>query len=138
MVEHRETEKKKLFVEAYAEAVQNGVPQKEALRLAKAEAGYHENYSINIILRGLGPEWVEYAQRELNLTIPTAIKGIVDVLNLPDEKGSANKLAAAASLLDRAGIGKKETRELNVTMPSGIAFMPQKVPVNLDDAVTEE
>ncbi len=138
MVEHRDTPKKQAFVAAYAEAIENGVPRKQALELAKAEAGYSHDVTMRQILRGLGDEWIQHAVQELQLNIPKAIKGIVDVLDNPDEKGSTNKLAAAGSLLDRAGVGKKETKDVNLTMPTGIAFMPSKVPVNLDDAITEE
>lgn len=132
------TEQQEAFISAFAEAVKGGLPKEEALRAAKTAAGYHETYSIPQILKHLGPAWVEFANRELNLAIPEAIDGIISVLRDPESRGGTNKLAAAASLLDRAGIGKKETKDINISMPTGIAIMPPKVPVVIDEDVTAE
>jgi hypothetical protein len=131
MTDHNTTEKKTKFVEAFAEAIEHGVPEKEALELARLEAGYSDNTRLSIILKGLGDEFIQYGDIKLKLTIPKAIKAIKDVLEEPDNRGASNALAAAASVLDRAGVLKKEHKEVNITMPSGIAFMPPKIAVDL-------
>ena len=131
------TEKKAKFVEAFWEAIDNGVEERMALNIARLEAGYSEKTDISAILKTIDQELLSKANIEIKLAMPKAIHSIKSVLNDPEAKGATNALAAAASVLDRAGLVKKEAKEVNVTMPSGIAFMPHKLPVNLDD-VTEE
>ena len=134
MVEHRDTDKKQKFVEAFADARENGVPEKEALQLALLEAGYSETTRLSVVLKGLGDEFIQYGDMKLKLKIPTAVNAIESVFDNPDDRGNPNRLAAAASVLDRAGVLKKEAKEVTVQMPSGIAFMPAKVPVDFTEA----
>lgn len=135
MAEHRDTEKKQKFVEAFADARENGVPEKEALKMALLEAGYSDTTRLSVVLKGMGDEFIQYGDMKLKLKIPTAVSAIEEVFNDPDNRGNPNRLAAAASVLDRAGVLKKESREVTVQMPSGIAFMPAKVPVDLSGAI---
>ena len=136
MAEHM-TEKKAKFVEAFWEAIDNGVEERMALNIARLEAGYSDKTDMSAILKTIDLELLSKANIEIKLARPKAIRRIKSVLNDPEAKGATNALAAAASVLDRAGLVKKESKEVNVTMPSGIAFMPHKLPVNTDD-ITEE
>ncbi len=136
MADTRLTEKKQKFIEAYWEAVENGIKEKEALKMAKIEAGYADNVSIPSIVRTLGDDILTHANIELKLALPKAVKSLKSILEDPEQKGASNAIAASASVLDRAGVVKKESHQVNVTMPSGIAFMPPKIPVDIENAET--
>ena len=133
MNEEVQSTKKEKFIEAFWEAVDNGVPEKMALTLAKQEAGYSENTKMAHILKSIDEELVSHASMELKLTLPRAVRGLKSVLEDPEQKGAANAIAASNSILDRTGIVKKEAKDVNITMPSGLAFMPTKKPVSLTD-----
>lgn len=132
MAERKHTAKQAAFIRSFWEAVENGVPERTALELAKVEAGYSEGTDIYHILEHLDQDLLSRANIEIKLALPKAIKGLKGVLEDPEQKGAANVIAASASVLDRAGVVKKEAKEVNITMPSGIAFMPPKIPVNID------
>jgi hypothetical protein len=59
---------------------------------------------------------------------PTAAKSIVEVITSKvPVLGAQNKLAASNSLLDRVGLGKRETLEVNLsTEVQGIFILPAK------------
>lgn len=127
--------KKEKFIASFWEAVENNVPEKEALKIAKLEAGYVDSMSLSNILSGIEEDLLRYANLEIKLALPKAINKLKGVLDDPEQKGATNVIAASASVLDRAGVVKKESKEVNITMPSGVAFMPQKLPVDVDNAV---
>lgn len=129
-----ETEKKKIFVEELALAIDNHVPLKDAVEIAKAAAGYSENTRASRIVASLKSEILEEADNQLKLLTFKAIKSLDSILDDPDKRGASNAIAASASILDRAGVTKKESKEVNITAPHGIAFMPAKKEINLDDA----
>lgn len=134
-----EKSKRQKFIESYWEAVENNVPERIALEIAHKEAGYGETYTVNMVLKHLDQELLDHANMELKLGLPKAISKLKKVLDDPDNKGAANVIAASASILDRAGVLKKEAKEVTVTMPTGIAFMPAKLPVQIDaDVLSEE
>lgn len=129
-----DTDKKKIFVEELAQAIENHVPVKEAVEIAKLAAGYSENTRASRIVASLKNEILEEADNQLKLLTFKAIKTLDNILDTPDTQGASNAIAASASILDRAGVVKKEAKEVNITAPHGIAFMPAKKDINLDDA----
>lgn len=133
MAENSNKERQEKFVALYWEAVEEGVPEKLALELAKKDAGYAESTPLSSILKTIGEDLVSHANLEVKLMLPKATKSLKSVLDDPEQKGAANAIAASASVYDRAGVLKKESKEVNITMPTGIAFMPPKIPVNLHE-----
>jgi hypothetical protein len=57
---------------------------------------------------------------------PKAVKKVLDVLDNPHKQGAKTQLDAAQSILDRAGIAKRERLEVEVKAPSGLVFLPPK------------
>jgi hypothetical protein len=45
---------------------------------------------------------------------------------------ASNKLTAAQSLLDRVGVSKSETLDINHQVSGGIFLMPDKAPIEID------
>jgi hypothetical protein len=127
--------KKEKFIAVFWEAVENNIPEREALKIAKLEAGYVDSMSLSNILSQIEEDLLRHANLEIKLALPKAISKLKGVLDDPEQKGATNVIAASASVLDRAGVVKKESKEVNITMPSGVAFMPPKLPVDVDNAV---
>ena len=110
-----------LFTEA------RGNPQ-EAARIA----GYSE-HSYPKVVRNLKKEITELAETHLSTHSAKAVNRLITLL---DEDGTTPqasiRLAAANSILDRVGLGKKDSLDLNMKAMHGIFILPAKDGTNKD------
>ena len=113
------TEKQEAFVDAL---IDNGgsVPQ------AMKTAGY-EPTSRSWLVNSVSNEIVERTQ---NYLASHGMKAANNLINALDEDGTTPKgelrLKAAESLLNRIGIGSRETVDHNVTALHGVVLLPNK------------
>ena len=110
-----------LFTEA------RGNPQ-EAARIA----GYSE-HSYPKVVRNLKKEITELAETHLSTHSAKAVNRLITLL---DEDGTTPqasiRLAAANSILDRVGLGKKDSLDINMKAMHGIFILPAKDGTNTD------
>ena len=110
-----------LFTEA------QGNPR-EAARIA----GYSE-HSYPKVVRNLKKEITELAETHLSTHSAKAVNRLITLL---DEDGTTPqagiRLAAANSILDRVGLGKKDSLDINMKAMHGIFILPAKDGTNTD------
>ena len=110
-----------LFTEA------QGNPR-EAARIA----GYSE-HSYPKVIRNLKKEITELAENHLSTHSAKAVNRLITLL---DEDGTTPqagiRLAAANSILDRVGLGKKDSLDINMKAMHGIFILPAKDGTNTD------
>ena len=110
-----------LFTEA------QGNPR-EAARIA----GYSE-HSYPKVVRNLKKEITELAENHLSTHSAKAVNRLITLL---DEDGTTPqasiRLAAANSILDRVGLGKKDSLDINMKAMHGIFILPAKDGTNKD------
>lgn len=85
------------------------------IRKAMNEAGYSEGTRISTVVEPLQKEINGKANMMLAMNAPKAAWGMVDVLDNPEAMGARNAIAAAAQILDRTGLVKKEQIEVSNT-----------------------
>lgn len=85
------------------------------IRKAMTEAGYAATTSVSSVVGPLQKEINEKASLMLAMNAPAAAWGMVDVLEHPEAMGARNSIAAAAQILDRTGLIKKEQIEVSNT-----------------------
>jgi hypothetical protein len=104
------TDKQNAFLEALLLKEVKG-----SIRKAMDVAGYSATTSISSMLQSLGDEINERASRILAMNAPKAAWGMVEVLDDPGAMGARNSIAAAAQIMDRTGLVKKEQVEVKNT-----------------------
>ena len=104
------TDKQTVFLEALMSEECKG-----SIRKAMNIANYAETTSINSVVSSLKDEINERASTMLAMNAPKAAWGMVDVLDDPGAMGARNSIAAAAQILDRTGLVKKEQVEVKNT-----------------------
>ena len=110
------TEKQQIFLEVLM------TPEcKGNIRMAMQQAGYADTTSITAVVGPLQKEINEKASMMLAMTSPKAAWGLSDVLDNPEAMGARNSIAAAAQVLDRTGLVKKE--HVEVTNTGGAMFI---------------
>ena len=101
---------------------------REAARLA----GYSEN-SYSKVIRNLKKEITDLAENHLSTHSAQAANRLITLL---DEDGTTPqasiRLAAANSILDRVGLGKKDSLDINMKAMHGIFILPAKDGTNKD------
>ncbi len=113
------TSKQETFLEALTGEARGNI--RDAMRAA----GYSDNTRVNEVVGPLKEQIIERSSLLLAMNAPRATFSMVDVLIDPGALGARNAVSAAAQILDRAGIVKKE--QLEVTGPdNGIFILPPK------------
>ena len=87
--------------------------------------GYNKANAMKLF-RQVKDEVVRRAEEYVALQSPKAAIRIGQVLDDPATLGATNILAAANTILDRAGITKKDRVELDIKAPTGILILPSK------------
>lgn len=96
------------------------------IRTCMTLAGYSDNIPTNYVIKTYHEEIVEIAQKLLAASAVRAALSLEDVFDAPQALGAKNTIAAANSILDRAGAVKK-TEDVNIKVPSGgILILPAK------------
>lgn len=109
-----------LFLEALF-GVAKGDPMK-----AKKLAGYGDTVGLRTVMKGLSKVLTEEVSSYITLHAVKAAQGLIDSIDDPTAPGTSNKLAAANSVLDRAGVVKKDKLEVTLEAPTALLIMPPK------------
>jgi hypothetical protein len=125
------TEKQQAFLN---HLVDTGGDAKKAAELAGYQSHYHH------VVKTLKSEILELTQEILANSAPKAAFKIVEIMESSKPIIQANnKLSAAQTLLDRVGVARVDRVDVNHNVGSGgIFLMPDKAPLNIDDADYEE
>lgn len=96
-------------------------------RKAMQMAGYGDNVSVSQIRRQLQDEIIQAAKDYLSGAAVKAIFATEDVLDSPNQLGAGNRIKAANSLLDRAGLAKPEGGDVKLNVGAGgVIILPAK------------
>lgn len=95
------------------------------IRTAMTMAGYSTNTSQNDVIKSLRNEIREIAEMLIAASAVKSVHSLLDTIDNPNRMGAGNATAAANSLLDRAGMGKKEDKPTVITVQP-IFFLPEK------------
>jgi|TARA_R110002153_G_scaffold7834_2_gene34831 hypothetical protein len=104
------TDKQRLFLDALMSEECRG-----NIRKAMTAAGYASNTNATAVVRPLSKEINDQANLMLAMNAPRAAFSMRDVLEDPSAMGARNSIAAAAQILDRTGLVKKEQVEVKNT-----------------------
>ena len=104
------TDKQRIFLDALTSEECRG-----SIKKAMQVAGYAENTSSTVVVSALKEEINERASMVMAMNSTKAAWGMVDVLDDPGAMGARNSIAAAAQILDRIGLVKKEQVEVKNT-----------------------
>lgn len=104
------TDKQKLFLDALMSEECRG-----NIKKAMKVAGYADNTSSTVVVAALKEEINDRAAMVMAMNAPKAAWGMVDVLDDPSAMGARNSIAAAAQILDRTGLIKKDQVEVKNT-----------------------
>jgi len=85
------------------------------LRVAMNIAGYSAKTKINEAISPIKNEIIDRASTALAINSPKAVLSMIGVLSDPTALGAKNAISAAAQVLDRAGLVKKEQVEVKNT-----------------------
>lgn len=105
-----------------------GLPDNMVHRVneVKVQAGYAATTSPYSLINNLKDEIVDRNLYFMALYSAAAINRLKEVIEKPTTPGADNIIKAANSLLDRAGLGKKETQEVEIRADQGIVILPAK------------
>ena len=99
---------------------------------AAVDAGYSEG-SAGWLRKNLADEIVERTKDVLSMNAFKAATRVVNTIDNPiPERGDDLRFRAAESLLNRVGLGKQETTNVNVQAVHGIVLLPPKKGVTID------
>ena len=113
------TEKQELFLQHLPTV---GGDSKQAALLA----GYSET-SYPAVVKALRQEILDLATGILAQSAPKAAMKLVHIMDSSEPIPQANmRIQAAQTILDRVGLGKKDTLEVNVNTTGGIFVLPTK------------
>ena len=118
------TDKQQLFLDSLVETEGNA---KQAAAIAGYSGGHYQ------VLKSLKNEVLELTKDVLAHNAPKAAFKLLEIMesDKPIPQAS-NKLTAAQSLLDRVGVSKSETLDINHQVSGGIFLMPDKAPIDID------
>lgn len=120
------TEKQEAFLEALTGDAKGDI------RTAMRMAGYSDNVKVHEVVNPLREQIIERTTLMLATNAPKAAYGLVNVLNDPSSMGARNAVSAAAQLLDRVGVVKKEQIEIE-TKGNAMFILPPKSKESDDD-----
>lgn len=112
-------QKRKLLNALFGEA--KGDPHK-----AKELAGYPAGTNIREVFADMPDDIIRDVEKALSLYAYQATVTLIDLMITPTQLGANIKLAAANSLLDRAGLVKKDKLEVTTSAPTALLFLPPK------------
>jgi hypothetical protein len=99
---------------------------------AAVKAGYAKG-SVTWLRNSLADEIIRRTQNVLSMNAFKAATRLVTTIDNPTpERGDDLRFRAAESLLNRVGLGKQETTNVNVQAVHGIVLLPPKKDVVID------
>ena len=108
------------------------------IKKAMLLAGYGENNSTSQIVKQLSDEIIELSKAYLAGHAPKAILATLGVLDKPDALGAGNRIKAANSILDRAGLAKPDDSIKVSIGSSGVIILPAKNAKVINEVTEEE
>jgi len=100
---------------------------------AAVSAGYSKG-STTWLRNNLADEIIRRTQNVLSMNAYKAATRLVTTIDNPvPERGDDLRFRAAESLLNRVGLGKQETTNVNVQAVHGIVLLPPKKEVVIDE-----
>jgi len=124
------TEKQQKFLDSL---VETGGNPKRAAELAGYSGNYHQ------VLKALKDEVLAIAEDVLVQHAPRAAFKLVEIMDSDKPVAQANnKLQAAQTLLDRVGIAKTDTLNVNHQASNGIFIMPDKKEIVIEAGKYED
>ena len=124
------TQKRKL-TEKQENFLNNLIETKGNLKLSAELAGYSGNHYQ--ILKALKNEVVDLASDVLAREAPTAAFKLIEVMKSDKPVPQANnKLQAAQTILDRAGVVKTDKLDVNHNVSGGIFILPEKHTIDIE------
>lgn len=119
------TDKQTLFIELLFTDEYVNNPKGAAL-----VAGYSSSMAnhVSVILNSpnIKEEILRRIDEYLVINAPKSVFNILNVMDNPNQAGAKARLDAAAAVLDRAGITKKERVEVEHKVASGVFLLPAK------------
>ena len=89
-------------------------------------AGYADGTHYTVV-KALKSEILDIATNILALNAPKAASKLIQIMDSPEPVPQANmRIQAAQTILDRVGLGKKDTLDVNVNTTGGIFVLPTK------------
>ena len=99
---------------------------------AAVKAGYSKG-STTWLRNNLADEIIRRTQNVLSMNAYKAASRLVTTIDNPvPERGDDLRFRAAESLLNRVGLGKQETTNVNVQAIHGVVLLPPKIGVTID------
>ena len=99
---------------------------------AAVKAGYSKG-STTWLRNNLADEIIRRTQNVLSMNAYKAASRLVTTIDNPvPERGDDLRFRAAESLLNRVGLGKQETTNVNVQAIHGVVLLPPKKGVTID------
>ena len=130
MVMSLPTTQKRKLTEKQQNFLNNIIETKGNLKLSAELAGYSGNHYQ--ILKSLKSEVVDIASDVLAREAPTAAFKLIEIMNSNKPVPQANnKLAAAQTILDRAGVVKTDKLDVNHSVSGGIFILPEKQTIDI-------
>lgn len=121
------TDMQRTCLETYSLLLEGGAQPREAARKAKELAGYADSMTFRQVIQKCDQDALKrFYNTRLVEAAPQAIEKIVSLIGQGEGRGAKTELAAAESVLDRIGMAKKASMELEVTAKPGIIFLPPK------------
>ena len=124
------TNKQQLFLDSLVETQGD---TKKAAAIAGYSGGHYQ------VLKALKNEVLELTKDVLAHNAPKAAFKLLEIMESDRPIPQANnKIVAAQSVLDRVGVSKTETLDINHQVSAGIFLMHDKAPIEAEIVVEEE
>ena len=124
------TQNKRKLTEKQESFLNNLIETKGNLKLSAELAGYSGNHYQ--VIHSLKQEIVDLASDVLAREAPTAAFKLIEIMksNKPVPQAN-NKLQAAQTILDRAGVVKTDKLDVNHNVSGGIFILPEKHTIDI-------
>ena len=102
------------------------------VRTAMRMAGYSDNTPIKGVVESLKEEIKSIADTLMSVNTIKGALAIVNVMDDPTRPGAKLKLDAAKEILDRTGLARKDTTNVNVKLDGALILPPKDAPKVID------
>lgn len=118
------------FVEVFLDVSSQNGSYREAGKAALKAANYGEHVRISHVMPYVRELVIEAFQNDLVTKIPKLLFRLEEIVDNPNIPGAKRLIDVCSTLLDRAGIVKKEESTITVKSPDGVLILPSKQTLN--------